>query len=30
MGEHTDFVCKTILGMSEEEINQCIVDHVFE
>ncbi|MBN1615354.1 MAG: CoA transferase [Deltaproteobacteria bacterium] len=30
MGEHTDFVCKNILGMSEQEINDCIVDQVFE
>ena len=30
MGEHTDFVCKEILGMTEEEVNQCFVDGVFE
>jgi len=30
MGEHTDFVCKEILGMAEEEINQCFVEGVFE
>ncbi len=30
LGEHTDFVCKEILGMSEEEVNQCFVDGVFE
>jgi len=30
MGEHTDFVCKEILGMAEEEVNQCFVDGVFE
>jgi len=30
MGEHTDFVCKEILGMAEEEVNQCFVEGVFE
>ena len=30
MGEHTDVVCKEILGMSEGEINQCYVEGVFE
>lgn len=30
LGEHTDFVCKDILGMPEEEINQLIVDGVLQ
>jgi crotonobetainyl-CoA:carnitine CoA-transferase CaiB-like acyl-CoA transferase len=30
MGEHTEYVCQEILGMSEEETNQCYVDEVFE
>jgi benzylsuccinate CoA-transferase BbsF subunit len=29
MGEHTEFVCQEILGMTEEETNQCYVDEVF-
>ena len=29
MGEHTEYVCQKILGMSEEETNQCYVDEVF-
>lgn len=28
LGEHNDFVCKEILGMSEEEINQHIIDGI--
>jgi len=30
LGEHTDFVCREVLGMSEEEINECFVERVFE
>jgi crotonobetainyl-CoA:carnitine CoA-transferase CaiB-like acyl-CoA transferase len=30
LGEHTDLVCKEVLGMSEEEINQLYVDGVFQ
>jgi len=30
LGEHNDYVYGEILGMSEEEINQCIVDGVFQ
>jgi len=30
MGEHNEYVCQEILGMTEEEINQCFVDGVFE
>jgi crotonobetainyl-CoA:carnitine CoA-transferase CaiB-like acyl-CoA transferase len=29
MGEHTEYVCQEILGMTEEETNQCYVDEVF-
>jgi crotonobetainyl-CoA:carnitine CoA-transferase CaiB-like acyl-CoA transferase len=29
MGEHTELVCQKILGMTEEETNQCYVDEVF-
>jgi crotonobetainyl-CoA:carnitine CoA-transferase CaiB-like acyl-CoA transferase len=29
MGEHTDFVCQKILGMTEEETNQCYIEEVF-
>ncbi|MBN1847805.1 MAG: CoA transferase [Deltaproteobacteria bacterium] len=28
LGEHMDFVCKEILGMTEDEINQYIIDGV--
>ncbi|MFC1823527.1 CoA transferase, partial [Thermodesulfobacteriota bacterium] len=28
LGEHNDFICKEILGMSEEEINQYIIEGV--
>ena len=30
LGEHNDYVYREILGMSEEEINQCYVDGVFQ
>ena len=29
MGEHTEYICQEILGMTEEETNQCFVDEVF-
>jgi len=29
MGEHTEYVCQEILGMTEEETNQCYVDEIF-
>jgi len=30
IGEHTEFVCKDILGMAEEEIDQYLVEGVLE
>ena len=30
IGEHTEYVCKEILGMSEDEINEYIVEGVLE
>jgi len=30
LGEHTEYVCKQLLGMSEEEFNQLLVSGVFE
>ncbi|MBI4766584.1 MAG: CoA transferase [Deltaproteobacteria bacterium] len=29
MGEHTEYVCQKILGMTEEEISQCYVEEIF-
>lgn len=30
IGEHTEYVCKEILGMSEDEINEYVVEGVLE
>ena len=30
LGEHTEFVCRELLGMSDEEYIQLLVDNVFE
>ncbi|MBI2872052.1 MAG: CoA transferase [Chloroflexi bacterium] len=30
LGEHNDYVYQQLLGMSEEEVNQCLVDGVLE
>ena len=30
IGEHTEFVCKEVLGMSEEEITELIVEGLLE
>ena len=30
LGEHTDFVCKDILGLTEDEVNELIIEGAFE
>ena len=30
IGEHTEYVCREILGMTEEEINEYLVEQVLE
>ena len=30
IGEHTEYVCKEILGMAEEEVNEYLVEGVLE
>jgi len=30
IGEHTEYVCKELLGMTEEEINEYLVEEVLE
>ncbi|MGZ3939718.1 MAG: CoA transferase, partial [Flavisolibacter sp.] len=29
VGEHTEYICREILNMSEEDFDQCLVDGVF-
>lgn len=30
LGEHTEYVCRELLGMSEEEYDECIIEGIFE
>jgi len=30
LGEHTEYVCRELLGMSEEEYDECLVEGIFE
>jgi len=30
LGEHTEYVCRELLGMSEEEYDECLIEGIFE
>jgi crotonobetainyl-CoA:carnitine CoA-transferase CaiB-like acyl-CoA transferase len=30
LGEHTEYICREILGMSKEEYDECLVEGIFE